>query len=249
MPFTATAVVCLYNEKDIISYILRHLFEQGLRVHIIDNWSTDGSADIVREFPLLDYEKFPAEGPSRYYSWAPLLRRVEEVTFRAGSNWYVHHDADEIRRSPVKGESLLDGFARVDKSNYSAVNFQVYHFLPTDDEYKGDPERHFKYYTQDHIDSNMRQVKAWKDTGHKVDIASTGGHFANFPGIAVSPEKFILKHYPLRTSEQSARKVLLERTNRYDPAELAKLWHVQYRGIAQTQEWIHDPATLKLWKD
>jgi glycosyltransferase involved in cell wall biosynthesis len=246
--FTCTAIICVYNEADIIEYVLNHLHEQSIDVYIIDNWSTDGSDEIVKDYPnLIGFEKFPVDGPSQYYSWAPLLKRVEEVAYLSKASWCMHHDADEIRRSSRSGESLLDGFARTQLKGFNAVNFQVFHFLPTDDLYKEDPERHFKYYTTDHGDCNMRQVKSWRHTGHRVDLASTGGHFANFPGIAVSPEKFILKHYPLRTIEQSMRKVLQERIGRYDPVELAKHWHVQYQGLSKSQKWLHDPKTLQCW--
>ncbi len=247
MTFSAVAIVTLSNEKDVVFYVLRHLREQGVGVYVVDNWSSDGSADVAREFPLVGYEKFPVEGPSKYYSWKPLLQRVEELAYRSDADWCMHADSDEIRRSSRSGESLLDGFARVDAARYTAVNFQVYHFMPTDDSYVGEPERHFRYFTTDHGDCRMRQVKAWKRTGHRVDISGSGGHYASFPGVNVFPENFVLKHYPLRTSEQAARKVLVERVGRYDPAELAMGWHVQYKGLAKTRQWLSRPEDLKLW--
>jgi len=249
--FKATAFICLYNEADIIGPVLTHLHDQGLDVHIIDNWSTDGSADIAREFPLVGYEKFPVEGPSQFYSWIPLLNRVEELAHRSDASWCVHHDSDEIRRSPRRGENLLDGLSRVQGSGHSAINFQVYHFLPVDDTFKAgsDPERHFKYFTVDHGDCRMRQVKAWKNTGRRINLVKSAGHFADFPGVTVYPERFVLKHYPLRSSEQAARKVLTERIGRYDPIETAKDWHVQYRTLAQTQKWLSRPEDLQRWTE
>ena len=249
MPFSALAIICVFNEADVLPWTLKHLHEQGLTVHIVDNWSTDGSADIAQSFPLAGYEKFPADGPSMWYSWDPLLRRVEEIAYLSKANWITHHDADEIRRSPRKGESIVDGFARIQQTHYNAINFQVFHFMPVDDLYVGDPEKHFQYYTMDHIDCRMRQVKAWQNTGRRVDLSSSGGHLANFPGVNVSPEKFVLKHYPLRSIVQSQRKVLMERLNRYDPKELAKGYHVQYKSLGQTQQWLHDPKTLTKWTD
>jgi hypothetical protein len=225
------------------------LQEQGISVHVVDNWSTDGSADIVHDFKLQGYERFPADGPSPYYSWRLLLQRVEELAYRSDADWCIHHDADEIRRSPRAGESLLDGLERVGREGYSAVNFQVYHFMPVDDLYVGNPERHFRCYTVGHPDSQMRQVKAWKRTDCRVDLSSTGGHFAKFPGMLVSPEFFVLKHYPLRTSAQAERKVIRERVGRYDPAERAMKWHVQYDGLAASQQWLSRPEELALWND
>jgi glycosyltransferase involved in cell wall biosynthesis len=249
MSFHATAFICCFNESDILWWTLRHLQEQGIGVHIVDNWSSDGSAEIAHDFKLQGYERFPAEGPSKYYSWRLLLQRVEELAYQSKADWIISHDADEIRRSSRAGESLLDGLARVDRGGYTAVNFQVYHFMPVDDLYVGDPERHFRYYTTGHGDCQMRQVKAWKRTDVKVDLASTGGHFARFPRVLVSPEFFVLKHYPLRTSAQAERKVLRERVGRYDPVERAMRWHVQYDGLAASRQWLLKPEDLTLWND
>jgi hypothetical protein len=96
----------------------------------------------------------------------------------------------------------------------------------------------------------MRQVKAWRNQGQRVDLASSGGHFANFSGVSVHPEKFILKHYPMRTSAQAERKVISERVARYDPRERNVLqWHVQYDDLARTRCWIRRPEELTEWRD
>lgn len=248
MGFSATAFICVYNEADIIGSVIQHLLSQGISVHVIDNWSTDKSAGIVKSFPV-SYERFP-QAPSLYYSWRPLLRRVEQLALTCKSDWCIHHDADEIRRSSRKGETLLQGFERVDQEGYNAVEFKVYNFSPIDNLYREDPESYFQYYTRDHIDCRNRQVKAWKRQSVPVDISSTGGHMAQFPGCKVSPEKFILKHYALRTSEQASRKVMVERMQRYDPFERKQLgWHVQYNELAKTQYWLKQPKDLILWKD
>jgi glycosyltransferase involved in cell wall biosynthesis len=248
--FSITAFLCVYNEADILPWILRHLYDQGIGIYIIDNWSNDNSADIARSFPLVGYEKWPFDGPSQYYEWGLMLKRVEELAFVSPANWCIHHDADEIRRSSRLGETLLEGMQRVEAEGYNAINHRVYHFLPTDDLYQGDPERHFRYYLiDDPIRSPTRQVKAWKNTGQRVDLASSGGHFAGFGGIRIHPEKFILKHYPLRTAAQAERKVIHERMARYSPTDLARNWHVQYKGLAFTHNWIKDSKTLTLWKD
>lgn len=247
--FSVTAFMCVYNEADILPWTLRHLVEQGINIHVIDNWSTDGSGEIAQGFPLLGYEKFPVNGPSRWYSWRLLLARVEELAFASSASWCIHHDADEVRRSPRPKETLLEAFARVDYEGYNAVNHKAYHFMPTNDLYQGEPETYFRYYWQDHDNTTSRQVKAWKNSGQRVNLVSTGGHVAAFPGIKIHPELFVLKHYPMRTVAQAERKVLHERMERYDPEELARNWHVQYKGISQKRDWIKDPAALREWQE
>src|SRR5262249_40486081 len=43
------AIINIFNEADIIEAVVRHLVEQGVDVHLIDNWSTDGTYEIGRE--------------------------------------------------------------------------------------------------------------------------------------------------------------------------------------------------------
>jgi hypothetical protein len=246
--FSATAFVCVYNEADILHWVLAHLVHQGLHVHVIDNWSTDGSDTIAHEFPLVGFERFPVEGPSQYYSWTPLLERVDALAAQSTSDWCMLNDADEIRRTNREGERLLEGFQRVQQQGYNTINFQVYHFKPTDDNYQGNPEWHFQYYSLDSGDCHAPQLKAWRNTHQYVNLSQYGGHTVKFPGMSIFPEKFILKHYPLRTSEQAARKVLRERLPRYDPCELEKRWHVQYQGYQGKTDWIERPEELSLWE-
>ncbi len=237
MKFSVAAFMTCFNEADIIVFTIQHLINQGIGVYVIDNWSTDGSPDLVREFPLVGFEKFPADGPSQYYSWRPLLTRVEELAAASTASWCIHHDADEIRKSPVPDESLKDAFVRVQAAGYNAVDHQVLQFYPTDDLYTGDPERHFQSFTLDHLDSKLHHVKAWRNT-QRVNLTSSGGHIATFPGMHVYPERFVLKHYPIRGSVQGARKVLQERIARYDPAERAMNWHQQYEELVRTHQWV-----------
>jgi hypothetical protein len=94
--FSVTAFMCVFNEADILPWTLKHLIEQGMDVHVIDNWSTDGSDRTANRFPLVGFEQFPAEGDGGTYRWRHLLQRVEvlvptyvlgSVIFRIISRW------------------------------------------------------------------------------------------------------------------------------------------------------------------
>ena len=237
MKFSVTAFMCVFNEADILPWTIRHLIAQGVDVHVIDNWSSDASPAIAQSFPLIGWERFPADGPSKYFSLRALLHRVEDLAEVSKANWCVHHDADEIRRSNVPGERLVEAYQR---SAYEGYN-RTYVFYPTDEGYQGNPENYFRYYTDD----TMRRINAWQNSGHtgRVDLASTGGHAVRFPRMQVHPQKLILKHYPIRNSVQGERKVIHERLERYDPVELKMGWHVQYTD----QQWIRNPASLSLY--
>jgi len=244
--FSVTAFMCVFNEADILPSTLKHLIEQGVDVHVIDNWSTDGSDKIAQQFPLVGFERFPAEGNSDVFRWSLLLRRVEALAGASKAQWCIHHDADEVRRSSRPDEYLLHALRRMDGEGYNAADHRVFCFHPVDELYAGDPEAHFRHYSEDGVDSRLPHIKAWKNQG-VVSLASSGGHEARFANRRVSPEPLILKHYPIRSSKQGARKVLTERMPRFDPVERAMRWHVQYDRLAQTQAWVRDPRTLREW--
>src|SRR5262249_37016102 len=88
------------------------------------------------------------------------------------------------------------------------------------------------------------QVRAWKNTGGAVDLASSGGHEARFDDRRIFPLRFIARHYPIRGAAHGARKVLRERVGRYRPEERARGWHVQYDAVQSADSFVRDPATL-----
>ena len=68
--FTVTAIVPAYNEADVIASTLRALDEQGVRIHLVDNWSTDDTVARAQALGLgdrLTVERFPHEGPNETY--------------------------------------------------------------------------------------------------------------------------------------------------------------------------------------
>ena len=59
---------------------------------------------------------------------------------------------------------------------------------------------------------------------------------------------FILRHYPIRGETHGRRKVLGERLPRYDAAERADGFHVQYNAFAGGEtSFLWDPAALREW--
>jgi hypothetical protein len=240
------ALMCAFNEADILPYTLRHLIEQGVRVHLIDNWSTDETAGVASRFGagVTGIETFPPEGPSGTYDWIRLLSHVEELAASIPADWYIHHDADEIRRSPWPGLSLNEALGRVQAEGGNAVDHEVRLFPPTDNAYKANPEKHFRYYTLDDLANRLPQVKAWRNTGQRVSLASSGGHSVSFPCVSVHPQKFILNHYPIRSQAQGEKKVLQERQARWNPQERALGWHVHYDAIQKGHSFLTDPSVL-----
>jgi glycosyl transferase family 2 len=247
--FRVVAIVAAYNEADIIAQVVADLIDQGVLVYMLDDGSTDGTAAIVEPLigrGLLRIEALrpPAAAPEPF-DWERILRRKAEVAREVEADWCIHHDADEFRESPWRGVPLAEALARVDAAGFTAVDFASLDFWPTHDRFQpGDDVRAaFPFYAE-RAPYDRVQVRAWKRTGAAVDLASSGGHEAQFHGRSVFPLRFISRHYPIRGQAHGARKVLRERVGRFRGDERARGWHVQYDGVLDNASFIHDPATM-----
>jgi hypothetical protein len=249
--FTVDGFMFTYNEVDIIERSATHSIQQGVHLHVMDNWSTDGTWEALQQLPLASLSRYPSSGPTEGFPCYAQLRMFEDLAAASSADWSMIQDADEIRRSPWPDVSLREAFCRIEQEGFNAANFAVILFPPVDDGFQRgmNPEEHFRLYRKHHLHTNLRHIKAWKNIpGVKVNIADTGSHFSNFPGVSVYPTSFILKHYPILSQQHGEKKILLERLPRYLPEErFQRGWHVQYDGISTGHNFLADPSTLELW--
>jgi 2-polyprenyl-3-methyl-5-hydroxy-6-metoxy-1,4-benzoquinol methylase len=249
--FHPLAIVATYNDADIAPQTIVKLLKDGIHVHVLDNWSSDGTFEqmiaLAYCYPALIVERFPASGPSRYYEWHSILRKKEDIGTLHPGRWIIHTDSDEIRCSPWAGISFRSGLWIAERMGYSAIDFTVCDFRPIDDRFVAgkDPEVGFQHFEFGRRPGHFSQVKVWRQGAERVDLASTGGHQAEFPGKMVFPYKFLLKHYPLRNSEQARRKVFTERIGRFSPYERQALgWHIHYDSWKFDTQFLWSAADL-----
>lgn len=244
------AVISAFNEADIIAQVVGDLIRQRVAVYVLDNHSTDDTAERVGAYlgrGVLGIERFPppSDGGAGIYEWERILRRKEELSHELDAKWFIHHDADEFREGPWDGLDLRASIERVDRLGYNAIDFELLNFWPTHEHWTPDCDIRdaFVHYEPGEI-WNKTQIRCWKKTGGRVDLASTGGHEALFPGRRVFPLRFLLRHYPIRSDAHGARKVFGERQPRFTAAERARGWHVQYQQYAPDRTFLRDPAAL-----
>lgn len=248
------AIITSFNESDVIGGLLEYLASQGVRSHVIDNWSTDETfaivSDLADRLPIT-VERFPKEGPTDRYNWEGLLERVEEIAETSHADWVIHHDADEIRQSPWLGVSLSDAFWAVEQWGFNCVDHTVLNFRPTNNDWEqgGNLIADFQWCEFGDRPGHFVQLKAWKPQRERVSLASSGGHEALFPNRRVFPYKFMLRHYPIRSQSHGEKKVLRERQLRWNPEERAKSWHTHYDHYDQTSSFVWQEANLLRFDD
>jgi SAM-dependent methyltransferase len=216
------AIMSVYNEIDIIEQTLRRCFDEGFDIHFIDNWSTDGSFEILRDIADSDrnhisLERFPATGPSDKFLWNEILMRKAAVASQFPGRWIIHWDADEVRESAWHGMTLRRSLEVIEAAGYNAADFCVAHFRPTHDGFgRGDNVDCFTHFAYALRPGHFIQTKAWIQPQGIVDLAASGGHRVQFDRIRTFPYRMLLRHYALRSSQQALRKLDF-RVSRWNP--------------------------------
>jgi len=250
--FRVVAIMTAYNEEDIITPSIQRLIGQGIGVYLLDNWSTDSTHRQASEFlgqGLLGLERFPAEGPSKYFNLGNLLQRVEEISQQLDADWFIHHDADEEKESPWENISYRDALYHVDQSGFNCVEHTEIVFHPIDNGFQPGEQlgKYFNHYEFGRRTWNFLRVNAWKNLHRPVSLKETGGHHVQFEGARIYPYKFLIKHYPVRSQVHGVKKVLKERKSRWNPEERARGWHVQYDEMDDYFNFLMNPGALNLF--
>ena len=252
--FKVVALITAFNEEDVIAQVIGHLANEGVSVVLIDNWSSDSTVERASSLlgnGLLRIERFPESGPAPTFDLASLIKHEVEVASSENADWFIHHDADEIRRSPWPTRTLRQALFVADRAGFNAVDHTQLDFQPTDDEFAPAEslEEHFRYFIPASVIAQDYRVNAWKNIGEPVDLDTTGGHSVRFAGRRVFPYNFLLKHYPIRSQAHGERKVLQERKPRWNPEERRRGWHFQYDHIRQGHQFIRSPDSLRLFDE
>ena len=232
------ALLAVRNEAAYMERCLAHLVQQGIEVLVIDNDSTDSTAEIARRWEgrgVIGVERHPYPG---HYDWQGLLRRKAELAQGIDADWFIHHDADEIRQSARSGESLAAAITRLDAAGFNAIDFDEFVFLPPDAEIRENRDyvaefRHAYFFAP----RPLHRVNAWKKTPEPVNLVAHGGHQAEFPGRQVSPEHLILRHYPFLNQRHLIEKYTQERV--YSDYEVNVLgWHGKRARFQPEEIWL-----------
>jgi len=256
-PFKVVAIICAYNEGDIIYHVIRHLIENDIYVYLLNHHSTDNTLEEASKWlgkGLLHIELFPDESdmPKKHeeiFALRMITKRIEQLHLELGADWYLHHDADEFRESPWPRMTLCDSIKLVDALGYNAIDFNLLNFRPIDNSFiPGEDVRQFLKYYEPGEDFNKIQIKAWKNFGQSIDLCTFFGHEPIFEGKKVFPCRFLTLHFPVRSSEHGLKKAIKERIKRFDPKEREAGAHIQYDEINKEYNFIRKKKELTLYQ-
>lgn len=249
------AIIHAYNEDDIIEQSIIHLLHQGVDVCLVDNHSTDNTYEIALNLQKLYPDRIIlrkfGDKDSNSYEWEKQLDATIDIATSTSYDWIIHHDVDEIRFSPFENTTLLEAISFVDEQGYTAINFTAMDFRPTKNHQfalNNNLQSALIYFEFGKRPGHFLQVKAWKNIKNcAYNLSESGGHDIKFNEKRVFPIKFLLKHYPIRSTEHGSKKVFKERLSRFTEHETNKGWHCQYKTFETDNNFIFDENTLTIF--
>ena len=224
-----TAILAVRNERAYLGNCLGHLIENGLDYIVVDNGSTDGTTELLKQprfaRHLLDVRSHPYNGA---FDWTGLMQARETAARDCGADWVLFVSADEVMHSYVAGETLAEGIVRLDAAGAEVIDFNEFVFLPVDQDYASDtpgpqPMRHY-YFFEPTRPRLMRARRRALDVSH----VAHGGHVLDGARFRLAEESFALRHYLFR-DQAHARAKYAARVFRQD--ELERGWHHNRAGV------------------
>lgn len=236
------AFVPVYNEADIVADTLSRLLGQGLDVHVLDNWSTDGSFELVSDMAKgnegLSIERFPDSATDEWH-WFEMLERVETLSTQLRYDWFLHVDADERPEGFDSQIGLVSCIGAADRAGCDVIDFTLIELRPTLT--SGLIElNHWEFVSRPGA-KNMQ--RAWKNLGTRPDLKNSGGHTVATHS-KIFPINFLLTHLPLRSPNQARKKIFKDRITRFQTEKMDRGWHTQYDSYVETDDFVWNSNQL-----
>ncbi|HVT45797.1 MAG TPA: glycosyltransferase [Thermoanaerobaculia bacterium] len=241
-------IMMVRNEADILRINLLHHRAIGIdRFLILDNGSTDGTPDILRD--LEEYVAWSSDPGA--YRQSELTTELAREAVRQGADWIIPIDADEFWYAPAGNlRSVLEN------SGAGAIRVQVQNFIQHRDQLRSSPEallgmtrrsivpigplervrplveaRRFAYVEM------MYQPKWISRAFPSIEIAMGNHHVSGIEGPLEDSDDVVCLHAVLRSKEALEAKV--EQGARVAALGLdpSQGWHVQrWRRLAAQGE-------------
>jgi glycosyltransferase involved in cell wall biosynthesis len=244
--FRVVALVTVRNEELYVDRCIRHLVLQGVDICIIDNDSTDRTPEIAQSFlgkGVIAVKRYPYPG---FFDLRGILRNEENLSYEIDADWFMHHDADEIREAPRKDCSLKEALLDVDRKGFNAVNFKEFVFVPTDEMESFENRDYVKDMRYYYFFQNPNpRTNAWKRR-KPVNLVTSGGHSVTFENRKVFEQYFIMRHY-LTLSRNHLIAKYAKRV--FSPEELRDGWHGKRATLTPDEIRFPDKKELQCYKE
>jgi FkbM family methyltransferase len=208
-----TGIAMVKNESDIIESFVRHNLGLLDRLYVVDNGSTDTTmailAALAEELPGLTVERDPDPA---YVQEQKLTAVARDLAAKEPFDFLLPIDADEFLRCASR--AVLEGaLAALPPKGCGAIPWVTYVPTPGDDAAEPDPVRRIRYHRESEPETLLKVAVPAALVAQQDFRLWPGNHYVDAGGVIkierIELEGVSLAHYPVRSSEQLASKILL----------------------------------------
>jgi glycosyltransferase involved in cell wall biosynthesis len=237
------AVMCVWNEEDIIEATVRHAFAQGCsNVFIVDNASTDKTVEKAKNAGATLAASFESQYFDEIQKITHLNTVVRNHNEQSGEDyiWWMYIDADEFPNIDLD-ISIID-FIRSLDSSIRAVQGYIFEHMPT----------HQPYYVTGYHPIDFMQLSTKTDASkipllrydkNKPHLYSAGGaHTFDTCGESIPVARDILNihHFKYRKPEDTINRLKLLLKKNYDGTSRVDLMDSTARDIRNSPDALSD---------
>ena len=209
------AVMCVWNEEDIIESTVKHCIAQGCsNIFIVDNNSTDKTVEIAINAGAVLANSFASERFNEFEKIAHLNTVVKNYNEASDEDyvWWLYIDADEFPN--IDCELRIIDFIKLLDSSIIALSGYMYDHIPTHSPYNV-PGYHPADFMQIANKSNTYKIPLIRYDKGKPHFYSAGGaHSFDTCGesVTVALDIIDIHHFNFRRQEDTFRRLKQLRT-------------------------------------
>ena len=199
-------VLLCYNDGDLVVEAVRYLREQGHDLIVWDHGSTDETPDVLRSLSgeLVELQSVPRSVD--FYELYPAMSEHLMKEYAGRYDWVSWPDQDEFLEGPDRARTYREWLEEVAESSYDWIQFNNYNFWWTkaDDQRAGRAVERVRHYSL-FPDCGPR-IRSWRASATNIR------QFNHNPPLGERyPRLFNLRHYPMRSEAQMARRLEVDR--------------------------------------
>jgi hypothetical protein len=202
----ALGVLLCYNDADILSDAIESLLRNNHDLIVWDHGSDDGTDAVLDRYARHFVERKFIPREFDFYKLYGEMSRNLRRHYRKSYDWISWPDQDEILEGPSRAKSYYAYITEVLNSEFNWVRFRNFNFWFTEEDDPAilAPARRIRRYCL--FPDCSPRIRAWRASVTNIR------QFNHNPldGLP-EPRPFNLRHYPMRSREQMARRLNKDR--------------------------------------
>jgi hypothetical protein len=199
-------VLLCYNDGDILPDVFEHYLRNRHVFVVWNHGSDDDTQQVIERYRehLVEYRYVPREFD--FYELYPEMSRHLIARYREAFDWISWPDQDEILEGPTRAHSYYEYCREVYQRGFDSIQFNNYNywFTAADDASIASPVERVRHYCL--YPNCSPRMRSWRAA---VTNLRRFNH-NELPGFRVN-WRFNLRHYPMRSAAQMARRLERDR--------------------------------------